>query len=79
MKPIDFLIAVLSFCVGAIIGVFSERNQPKPQPKPSKHFEFKQKYKKRLEQFHTGELNFKQYKDSVYVDIESFMIRNINF
>ena len=29
MKPIDFLIAVLSFCVGVIIGVFSKINQPK--------------------------------------------------
>lgn len=70
------LIAVLSFCVGAIIGVFSERNQPKLQPLPNKYFEFEQKYKKRLKQFHFGEINAQQYKDSIYMDVETFMIIN---
>lgn len=72
------LIAVLSFCVGAIIGVFSERNKPKPklQPQPNKYFEFEQKYKKRLKQFHFGEINAQQYKDSIYMDVETFMILN---
>ena len=70
------LIAVLFFCVGTIIGVTSERNQPKPQPKQNKYFEFEQKYKKRLEQFHTGEINAQQYKDSIYMDVETFMILN---
>ena len=73
------LIAILSFSLGTIIGVFSERNKPKPQPKPSKHFEFEQQYKKRLKQFHFCEINAQQYKDSIYVDIETFMIMNINF
>ena len=69
-------IAVLSFILGAIIGVASERNQPKPQPKPNKYFEFEQKYKKRLKQFHLGEINAQQYKDSIYMDVETFMIIN---
>ena len=76
MKPIDLLIAVLAFSVGGIIGVTFERNQPKPQPKPNKYFEFEQQYKKRLKQFHFGEINAQQYKDSIYVDIETFMILN---
>ena len=76
MSKIDLLIAFLSFLVGMIIGEFSERSQPKPQPKPNKYFEFEQKYKKRLKQFHFGEINAQQYKDSIYMDIETFMILN---
>lgn len=74
MKPIDLLIAVLSFCVGTLLGATLERNQPKQKPQPSKYFEFEQKYKKRLKQFHFGEINAQQYKDSIYKDVETFMI-----
>lgn len=70
------LIACLSFLIGGILGVFSERNQPKPQPKTNKYFEFEQKHKKRLKQFHFGEINAAQYKDSIYMDVETFMIMN---
>lgn len=76
MKPIDLLIAILAFSVGTFLGITLERNQPKTQPKPNKYFEFEQKYKKRLKQFHFGEINAQQYKDSIYMDVETFMIKN---
>lgn len=76
MRSIDLLIAILFICVGTLLGATLEGNQPKEQPKPNKYFEFEQKYKKRLKQLHFGEINHKQYRDSVYMDVETFMILN---
>lgn len=76
MKPIYFLFAVLFICLGVIIGIALEENQPKQKPQPNKYIEFEQKYKKRLKQFHFGEINAQQYKDSIYMDVETFMIIN---
>ena len=70
------LLTIIYFCTGFAIGFAVANNKPKPQPKPNKYFEFEHQYKRRLEQFHFGEINAQQYKDSIYMDVETFMIMN---
>jgi len=69
-------LTIIYFCTVFAISFVVANNKPKPQPKPNKYFEFEQKYKKRLKQFHFGEINAQQYKDSIYMDVETFMILN---
>ena len=64
------MVAVIWFIIGFSIG-----------QKPSSNItpcicidEFKARFDERSYQYHTGELNYKQYKDSLYTDLQKYYI-----
>lgn len=64
-----------------IIGVLSiiVINNPKEIATVKKDcscFELKQLHRTRVMQFYNNEINAQQYKDSIYMDVETFMILN---
>lgn len=67
-----------AFSLGWVFGLdFSEDKQPTQKSQEEIHYEnIKGFYNKRLIQFRKQELDERQYRDSLYVDLETYMILN---
>ena len=55
-----------------IYGTFKE-DKPK-EPHICEHFELEVLYWQRLKEYHSGEINEKQYRDSIYNDVQKHFI-----
>lgn len=80
MNTID---ALISFVLGCLVGVLIISSYiPTPEPdntnkvSAKKYNEIKSLYENRTIQLKTEQLNWKQYRDSLYTDLETYMIIN---
>lgn len=69
------------FTLGAVLGLFFECNDIGPVESQTQDSycdarEIKELYNKRVIQYRTEQINMQQYRDSLYVDLETYMIKN---
>lgn len=80
MRKTDNLVGffLILICVISVLSIIVINN-PKENEAVKKDcscFELRQLHRTRVMQFYSNEINAQQYKDSIYMDVETFIILN---
>lgn len=69
------VLAIFVFiALGQFYGLRVGKDENKQEPHVCEHFELEVLYWQRLKEYHSGEINEKQYRDSIYNDIQKHFI-----